>query len=151
MPKTSWLRPPSNLALSSVTAGIWALAAAGGVFWLMQWPEQDVRVSVGLPVVNPQDTSHQDEAVAKALGHRAAGPIDTVAPTSSPYKLMGIVVGASGQGSALIASGDQAPKAYRLGQSLQEGVTLEALTPRQARLKTSSGELLLELPAPAMR
>lgn len=57
---------------------------------------------------------------------------------SGRYQLWGVVAGASGQGSALIAIDGQAPKAYRVGQALSEGVYLQSLSPRQARIGASA-------------
>ncbi len=60
---------------------------------------------------------------------------------------MGVIASASGQGSALIATDGQPPKAYRVGQTVQDGWTLVSLTARQARLKSASAEVLLDLPS----
>jgi general secretion pathway protein C len=61
--------------------------------------------------------------------------------------LIGVIASASGQGSALIATDGQPPKAYRVGQMVQDGVTLESLTARQAVLKSANAQWQLELPA----
>ena len=84
--------------------------------------------------------------MAKALGQAASSAANDAPQTSSTYKLMGVIASASGQGSALIATDGQPPKAYRVGQTVQDGWTLVSLTARQARLKSSSAEVLLELP-----
>jgi general secretion pathway protein C len=60
---------------------------------------------------------------------------------------MGVIASPTGQGSALIATDGQAPKAFRVGQAVQDGWTLDSLTARQARLKSVSAQVTLELPA----
>ena len=86
--------------------------------------------------------------MARALGQIAAQEAPK-AQTNSQFKLLGVIASSSGQGSALIATDDgQPPKAYRVGQAVQDGLTLVALTTRQARLQSSGAEVLLELPDP---
>jgi general secretion pathway protein C len=65
---------------------------------------------------------------------------------SSRFQLWGVVAGASGQGSALIAVDGQPPKAFRVGQYVSDGLKLASLTPKQARLMSSGQELILDLP-----
>ena len=84
-------------------------------------------------------------SVARALGYTASTPSQT-SMTGSQFKLLGVISTASGQGSALIAADGQAPKAYRVGQTVQEGLVLSSLTPRQAILKSASQQLQLDLP-----
>jgi general secretion pathway protein C len=80
------------------------------------------------------------------LGHQAEPNTSAPTQTSSQHQLLGVIASTSGQGSALIAVDGQPPKAYRVGQSVQEGWTLVSLTARQARLKSNTAEILLELP-----
>ena len=91
---------------------------------------------------SPQDVG---VSVARALGH--ATPLVTQeTQTGGQFKLLGVISSASGQGSALIATDDQLPKAYRVGQTLQEGLTLESVSAKQAVLKSSSRQMSLDLP-----
>ena len=84
--------------------------------------------------------------MARALGQAISSDAIPAPQTSTNHKLMGVIASVSGQGSALIATDGQPPKAYRVGQTVQDGWTLVSLTARQARLKSSSAEVLLELP-----
>jgi general secretion pathway protein C len=59
--------------------------------------------------------------------------------------LLGVIASASGQGSALIAIDGQPPRAFRMGQIVQDGWQLQSLTPKQARLSKGSSVNLLEL------
>ena len=146
MLQISWPRTTQTLALPLLTTCIWAVAAAGIVFWVLQWPRQET-VAFSVPVSTSQSPQDVNGQVAKALGRLADPAAGPAVQTSSQYKLMGVIVSSSGQGSALIATDGQPPKAYRVGQTIQEGVTLLSLTARQARLTSSSGDVLLDLPA----
>lgn len=69
---------------------------------------------------------------------------------SARYQLWGVVAGASGWGSALIAIDGQPPKAYRMGQALSEGVYLQSLSHRQAQIGASAeGPSLFTLTLPS--
>ncbi len=115
------------------------------VYWGLQWATpQGIQPATGLaPSVEQQP--EVAPAIARALGQVTAqeGP---KAQTNSQFKLLGVIASSSGQGSALIATDGQPPKAYRVGQAVQDGLTLVSLTPRQARLQSSSTDVLLELP-----
>jgi general secretion pathway protein C len=81
------------------------------------------------------------------LGHATSVP-QAPTPSSSQFKLLGVIASTKGQGSALIAVDGQPPKAYRVGQEVSEGVKLISLAPKQARLKSNGQDLVLELPSP---
>jgi general secretion pathway protein C len=84
--------------------------------------------------------------VAKALGDAAAVP-QAPAQNAAQYKLLGVIASGTGQGSALIAVDGQPPKAFRVGQDVNDGLKLVSLTPRQARLQSSGQALVLDLPS----
>ncbi|WP_396429839.1 type II secretion system protein N [Limnohabitans sp.] len=133
---------------SGLAACAWALAAASAVYWGLQWATPQTAQSATNLSTAPESRPGAAPAMARALGQIAAqeGP---KAQTNSQFKLLGVIASSSGQGSALIATDDgQPPKAYRVGQAVQDGLTLVSLTPRQARLQSSSAEVLLELPDP---
>ena len=132
---------------SGLAACAWALAAASAVYWGLQLTSpQTVQSATSLSTA-PERQPEVAPAIARALGQMAAqeGP---KAQTNSQFKLLGVIASSSGQGSALIATDGQPPKAYRVGQAVQDGFTLVSLTPRQARLQSSSADVLLELPNP---
>ena len=124
---------------------ICAGAAASVVYWGLQLttpPASPSTAALAAPGNVPHDAT---ASVARALGHTVTAAVQ-VSATGSPLKLMGVIASASGQGSALIATDGQAPKAYRVGQAVQDGLILTALTPRQAILKSASQQLQLDLP-----
>jgi general secretion pathway protein C len=139
--------PLRNLAIPGVTGLVWALAAASVAFWVLMWPTQQAGVAL-VPVAATQTKQVTHTQTAKALGHAAASKTSAEQPVNSPFKLMGVIASPTGQGSALIATDGQAPKAFRVGQTVQDGWTLESLTARQARLKSVNAQVTLELPAP---
>jgi len=91
---------------------------------------------------SPQNVS---ASVARALGVAVPSTLQVV-PADSQFKLLGVISSASGQGSALIATDGQWPKAYRVGQSVKEDLKLVSLSATQAMLKSPSTQLQLELP-----
>jgi general secretion pathway protein C len=138
-------RFPGRHGLPLLTVAVWGLAAASMAYWALQWPKPEANAATSVSVA-PNRGADLHAPMAKALGQAASSAANDAPQTSSTYKLMGVIASASGQGSALIATDGQPPKAYRVGQTVQDGWTLVSLTARQARLKSSSAEVLLELP-----
>ena len=86
--------------------------------------------------------------LSRALGATAAASPD--APETGRLQLVGVIAGTSGQGSALIALDGQAPKAYRVGQAVGNGLVLQRLSPKRAQLgATVDGPRLQDLQLPA--
>lgn len=130
-----------------VTALVWMTAAASMAFWALKWPAwQAVSVHVVPNVVNQNSQSIHPQT-AKALGHVVdLINTETLRPSSS-FKLIGVIASPSGQGSALIAIDGHAPKTYQPGQNVQDGWTLDSLTPHQAQLHSANGQMTLDLPS----
>ncbi|HEY0201052.1 MAG TPA: type II secretion system protein N [Burkholderiaceae bacterium] len=141
----------SNWAVRAATLIVWALAAASAVYW-------GLRMSAG-PAAPPalvQATAlaaPDAQALARLLG---AGPKAEAAPRpglASRFVLVGVLAGrASGSGAALIAIDGQRAKPFRVGAVVEDGLVLQALGPREARLgqaPTGPATLTLELPATA--
>jgi general secretion pathway protein C len=116
-------------------------AAASLVYWLLNFPSGSA--VQGLPLVqssNPATGASSAQAsvhMARALGVQAPLPAVSIAQ-SSRLQLWGVVAGASGQGSALIAVDGQPPRAFRVGQTVTEGLVLQSLGPKQAKLGASA-------------
>ncbi|PUE12157.1 type II secretion system protein N [Limnohabitans sp. T6-20] len=140
-------RPSGQTVLPLVTVGVWTLAAASIVFWALHMPKTGVAMAVSVPAPASQPSADLSAPIAKALGQTASAVTGPSSQTGSDYQLMGVIVSASGQGSALIAVDGQPAKAYRVGQTVQDGWTLASLTARQARLTSSTLERVLALPA----
>lgn len=115
---------------------VWMLAGAGAVFWFLQFPVQD---GMG-PASETLTVSHHTQAPSHAGLGRALGLVTPTAAAPTPqatrFQLMGVIAASSGQGSALIGTDGLPPKAYRVGQVVADGVVLQSLGPRLARLGT---------------
>jgi general secretion pathway protein C len=67
-------------------------------------------------------------------------------------QLLGVIAGSSGQGSALLAIDGQAPKPFRVGQTVSDGLVLQRLDARRAQLGASlNGPTLRELQLPPLQ
>ncbi len=116
---------------------LWCAAAASVVFWMLNFPSGSG--VLGVPVVQSSGQAVATSAfqpsahLARVWGVQASVPEVSVAQ-SSRFQLWGVVAAASGQGSALIAVDGQPPKAFRVGQTVTEGLILQSLGPKQAQL-----------------
>ena len=142
----------SSLPVKLTTALLWAGAAAIVVFWGLRFAGSADAHSPVVPAAQAVQANAQ--ALAKALGAvalPAAGPV--VAPVASRYALMGVVAGReSGAGAVVIAVSGQPARAVRVGDAVEDGVILQSLSTREARLGPVSGPAttVLELPKPAI-
>jgi general secretion pathway protein C len=135
-------------ALSTLV--VWAAAAAVVAYWVLQFAGVSGPASQAPTVARSMSAEPALADVQKALGAASAS---TAAPTdaSSRFVLSGVVALNSGQGAALIAVDAQAPKAFKVGQTVAEGWILQSLGPRQARLAASvDGPALMTLDMPAL-
>ena len=139
---------------AGAAALLWCAAAASLVFWWLHFPHGQPTVTATVSSVGAGGA-----ASGVAAGLRRAWGVQQDAPRlddvqSMRYQLWGVVAGASGQGSALIAIDGQPPKPYRVGQAVSEGVFLQSLGPREARLGAGPegpSQLSLSLPVPEPR
>lgn len=128
---------------------LWAMAAAVVVFWTLRFVGS---ASEQLPSVVPaQPVQANAQAMAKALGAVAAPVAAVAAPVASRYALLGVLVGnESGGGAAVIAVEGKGSKAVRVGEAVDEGLILQSLAAREARLGPVNGpsSTVLQLPKP---
>jgi general secretion pathway protein C len=141
---------PPRWVVKWLTLLVWALAAGGAVVWALKFPLPSNGVPATLAQAQAVPSGAQGSAdVARALGHRSAQPSPAVA-ADLQFQLLGVVAGRSGGGSALISVGGLPPKAFKVGQTVTEGVVLQRLQSRRAELGTTSSgpaQWTLELPA----
>ena len=140
----------ARLGVGLATLAIWALAAGSAAYWALRL------VGSGAPapaaaVAAPAAVAADPQALAQALGARAgAASAPAVAPAASRFALQGVVAW-GGQGGAAVISVDGGPaKPYRVGQKVDEGVLLLAVTGRRASLGPSlaaPAAFSLEMPA----
>jgi general secretion pathway protein C len=128
----------ANLWPGVSAALVGCAAAASVVFWVLNFPSGSA--VQGLPLVQSSDQAvsvSSSSHLARAWGVQAALPEVSIAQ-SSRFELWGVVAGASGQGSALIAVDGQPPRPFRVGQTVTDGVVLQSLGPKQAQLGSSA-------------
>ena len=131
---------------------LWCAAAASAVFWVLNYPSgsavQGVPEVRGAGQATAASALQPSVYLARAWGVQAPAPEVSIAQ-SSRFQLLGVVAGASGQGSALIAVDGQPPRAFRVGQTVTEGVVLQGLGTKQAQLgATVQGAALFSLSLP---
>lgn len=141
------------LTVKLTTFLLWALAIGVVVFWWLRWLGGSQGQELApTPVAAVQANA---QAMAKALGAvaSAAAPV-VAAPVSNRYVLTGVLAGhSSGAGAAVIAVGNNPAKAFKVGDALEDGVLLQSLSTREARLGHSMdgpATAVLELPKPAI-
>ena len=128
----------ANLWPGVSAALVGCAAAASVVFWVLNFPSGSA--VQGLPLVQSSDQAvsvSSSSHLARAWGVQAALPEVSIAQ-SSRFELWGVVAGASGQGSALIAVDGQPPRPFRVGQTVTDGLVLQSLGPKQAQLGSSA-------------
>ena len=116
------------------TLAIWALAAASAAYWGLRLTARPPGMPA--PTAAPAPVAADMQAMARLLGVVAAQtPQAAAAPVSSRFALVGVLAGQQGgSGAALIAVDGKPAKPYRVGATVDAGLVLQSLGPRQARL-----------------
>jgi general secretion pathway protein C len=137
---------------------IWALVAAGLVFWAYRLFAQPMTLPANVQTVAESAGAISD--LSRMLG---AAPVPTsvaIAPVaeSSRFRLLGVlapvpakgVAGQSSAGVALIAVDGKPARAYKVGASLDRSTVLQSISRRSASLGPEQGAttVVLELAAP---
>jgi general secretion pathway protein C len=138
--------------LRLATLALWALAGASVVYWGLRLSARPVP---GVPAGAPPAVAVPDaQALARLLGAGPQAPA-AAAPALSPasrFALVGVLAGRqSGGGAALIAIDGKPAKPYRVGAQVEEGLVLQSVGAREARLGASAKgphTLTLEMPLP---
>ncbi len=133
---------------SLTTALLWCAAALSTGYWVLQFPSGQAEWRASEMVTDSAAASApMSPQLARVLGGAVASPVS--APDAGRLQLLGVIAGPSGQGSALIALDGQAPKPYRVGQTVSEGLILQSLSPQRAQLgATLNGPAQRELQLP---
>ncbi len=125
-----------RLSLAPLLTGLlWCAAALSAGYWFWHFPATSASLSVSAPWAPNETAEPATGQLPRALGVSAA---TVTAETDAPrVQLLGVIASLSGQGSALIALDGQAPKPYRVGQVVGEGLVLQSLSPKHALLGAS--------------
>ena len=131
------------------TLAIWALAAASAAYWGLRLTARPPGMPA--PTAAPAPVAADMQAMARLLGAvTAQTPQAAAAPVSSRFALVGVLAGQQGgSGAALIAVDGKPAKPYRVGATVDAGLVLQSLGPRQARLgagQDSAATVTLEMP-----
>jgi general secretion pathway protein C len=131
---------------------VWALVAAVVSYWVLLFAGVSGPPTQAPTATRSTATEPAQSHVQQALGSVSAEPVATVsADAGARFVLSGVVAAGSGRGAALIAVDGQAPKAFKAGQSVAEGVVLHSLAARQAHLSaTLQGPVTLTLDMPSL-
>ncbi|MGE8401946.1 MAG: type II secretion system protein N [Delftia tsuruhatensis] len=155
-----------TLSLNRGQARTWHVKAATFVLWLLAagivafWAMRPGNGGAGAPVppAPPEALQVDAPALAQALGGVAAAQgvaVPVAAPVVSRYALVGVLAGRdSGGGAAVIAVGNQPAKPFRVGRAVEEGVVLQSVSGREARLGPSvdgPASITLQLSLPDKR
>ena len=131
---------------------VWVVAVASLVGWGLRLSASSSLIRPPAPVFASVDISPEPQAIGRLLGvTMAASPVAVVATQASRYALLGVVASRSEHGAALIAIDGKPPRPFRVGSRVDEGLILQAVEPRRARLGNAQGEaasMTLELPQP---
>ena len=116
------------------TLAIWTLAAASAAYWGLRLTARPPGMPA--PTAAPAPVAADMQAMARLLGAvTAQTPQAAAAPVSSRFALVGVLAGQQGgSGAALIAVDGKPAKPYRVGATVDAGLVLQSLGPRQARL-----------------
>ena len=140
----------SKWSVRSGTLALWAAAGASVVFWGLRLAGPSG--SAPVPALAPAPVALDAQGLARLLGAGplAAAPAAPVATLASRFALIGVLSGRrSGGGAALIAVDGKPAKTFRLGATVDQGLVLQALGPRQVQLGTDiDGPATLTLDMP---
>ncbi len=117
---------------SLVTGALWCAAALSAGYWALQFPPSPVILGAPVTAATEGASAQASTQLQRALGASTVAMSD--APQTDRLQLLGVIAGTSGQGSALIATDGQAPRAYRVGQTVGERLVLQNLSPKGAQL-----------------
>lgn len=142
--------------VKAATFVIWLLAAGVVAFWAMRLGNGGAGAPV--PPAPAEPLQVDAPALAQALGGVAAAQ-GAVAPAAAPvvsrYALVGVLAGRdSGGGAAVIAVGNQPAKPFRVGRAVEDGVVLQSVSGREARLGPrvdGPASITLQIPLPDKR
>jgi len=139
-----------------VALAVWLVAGFVVAFVVLRWLGHSPATAV--PVAMPPPVAADTQAVARALGARAAQAAPAIQPTQAGpdrYVLTGVVAPVAGgqrSGVALIAIDGQRPSPYRVGAEIDGRWTVEAVERRTVVLRplqatgAGAGRITLALP-----
>jgi general secretion pathway protein C len=139
----------SRWAVAGATFALWALVAAGAVYWGLKLTGRSAATTA--PVAARTPAPADPAAVARLLGSSPQAATAPVASVASRFTLVGVVASRGDNATALIAVDGKPPKPFRVGGAVDEGLVVQAVETRRVILAASAGSstaVTLELPRP---
>ena len=135
-----------------ITLVLWTLAASSLAWWGLRLGGTSKPVQgVPAPSATSAEVAVDPAVLARLLGATSPSAAVPVPGAASRFVLLGVVAGRSNKGAALIAVDGKPARAFRVGSKIDEGVVLQGVEPRRARLgpgTDAATALTLEMPAP---
>jgi general secretion pathway protein C len=127
------------------------LVGASVVFWALRWPARETGRALPLPAGNAEVPAASAPVLARLLGAGSTPAESVAAPdAASRFHLIGIVGLGSGQGVAVLSIDGKAPRPYRVGSVLEEGLMLQSVEPKRVALASAArAPVLFRLDLPA--
>jgi general secretion pathway protein C len=140
----------SRWAVAGSTFALWALVAAGAVYWGLKLTGRSAAATA--PVAARTPAPADPAAVARLLGSGPqAATAAPVASLASRFALVGVVASRGDNATALIAVDGKPAKPFRVGGAVDEGLVLQSVETRRVILAASAGSptaVTLDLPRP---
>jgi general secretion pathway protein C len=145
---------PLNSWTPRLAAFVVAMLLAGSVvYWVLQWPRLNAGSSLPPSIARSEPVPVNPVALARLLGADAIATAPAAMPdAASRFRLTGVIASGEGRGIALIAIDGKAPRPYRVGSVVEEGLVLQSVERRLAVLGAEvrgPERFRLELPVPA--
>ena len=120
-------RAPLALRLGLAALGL--MLGVSLVVWALRLsrPHETVSVPVQTPTraVSPDEVTKALAVTPQAMNASAASPrLQDTEPSRPSWRLLGVMVQADGQGTALLAGDGQVAKSWRVGQGLPDGLVV---------------------------
>ena len=120
---------------------LWMAAAASAVVWGLRWLEIGPYRPTRIAALESGTPGTSEVTGGWRVLSPAAGPVSAASPAAtSSWKLLGVVASEGGQGSALLAYAGEAPRTWRVGQSLDGQWRLARVAKGRAWLAAASGD-----------
>lgn len=134
-----------------VTALIWMLAAASGVYWALHMSVPSTAapfVQTRIPGFAADDASQQAK-LARLLGASGIASVAPALPVAQRFALAGVISSVTGQGAALISVDGKPARPFLVGMQIVSGYMLKAVGLREATLADGVQSLVtITLPQP---
>lgn len=117
---------------------LWGAAAWSGAVWGWRWWAQSPVQAVPLPINEPLQIDVR--SVARVLGEGGDTERPKTVANASRHQLVGVVRDVSGHGVAMIATGGEPARPYRLGSALEGGYLIHSISDKEVKLALTGSD-----------